>query len=163
MANIERKFLTELKNSFGAHGAFFYKVPDMPHFKGSRIRFDAEKPFDAFLKYHGNAVAIEAKYLSDFKAFGLRQLRPNQIEGLDGWSNGVPGTAFVFLNIRRKPNRLLEVSAANVMLVFEWTAFKAKGVYKKAELVQYSQVTGKAGKYDVTSFLDDLMIGHSES
>lgn len=78
----EQVMLTHMKKVFEEIGAFFYKIPDMPHMPGT-TRFDIEKPFDAFAVFKNRRMAIEAKALSRYQAFGIRHVRYCQEIGLD--------------------------------------------------------------------------------
>lgn len=154
--NRERNFLTELKNSFAKHNVFWFKIPDSPIYKGMKTRFTGAKPFDSFLVYSGVPVAIEAKYLSDFKSFGLKQLQPSQIENLERFENA-GGVSFIFLNVRRlaKPDNFQ--SYANKLLIFPWGEFKKrKKPFSMIELTDRKQWNGKNGLFPVKQFLKSL-------
>lgn len=133
----ERSFLTELKKSFQGCGAFFHKITDFPHFQGMATRFDLAKPFDAFVILGGRAIAIEAKSMNDFQAFGMRHLRDCQVKGLDEVS-AAHGEAYVFLNVRRAGNKEKGVTRVNRLFMFQWDYFKAHceyhGSFKKVVL-----------------------------
>jgi len=133
----ERSFLTELKKSFQARGAFFHKITDFPHFQGMATRFDMAKPFDAFVILGGRAIAIEAKSMNDFQAFGMRHLRDCQIKGLDEVAKAL-GECYVFLNIRRAGNKEKGIKRVNKLYMFGWDYFKHynehHGTFKKSQL-----------------------------
>ncbi|MEM4973609.1 MAG: hypothetical protein QXR87_07900, partial [Candidatus Hadarchaeales archaeon] len=59
----EARFIAEFRRGI-PRGAFFFKIPDLPVFRGSRLRFFGRRPFDAFMIYRGRVFAFE------FKQFG---------------------------------------------------------------------------------------------
>lgn len=130
----EKQFLTQLKASFQERGAFFFKIPDMPHFEGAKFRFDIPKPFDAIAQFAGQAFAIEAKVTTKIKAVGLRDLRQCQIDGLNEWQR-TGGKGFVFVYIWQQGRREIGLSAVYRVYIFPWEEFKAAGRYTKAELL----------------------------
>lgn len=148
----ERVFLTELRHSFEERGAFFFKIADLPHFAGAKFRFDLEKPFDAFLSYRGIPIAIEAKTLKSYAAFGS-QIRPSQIKGLDRFV-AAGGLGFIFVNIRSGKPRL------NRLLIFDWSKwgrdFSDGWTMKKAELECEPFLTGKNKRFDLAPWLTTL-------
>ncbi len=156
MAKVERKFLTEIKNSLKKDGAFFHKIPDMPHFAGSGFRFDLKKPFDAIALFFSHAIAIEAKYIPKHRAFGLKDLLPHQILGLDEW-HLAGGHSWVFLNVKQKKNAATNTPFINKVYTFEWGAFKAKGRYSKAELLACYSVDCQKGIYNLGPWLDEFL------
>lgn len=152
----EQAFLIELKNSFQKAKAFWFKIPDSPIYKGMQTKFTGAKPFDAILVYNGVPVAIEAKYLSDFKAFGMRQLQTSQIQNLEAFENA-GGQSYLFLNVRRKANPECFESYVNALLIFPWSEFKKrKKAYSKDELFSRKQWNGKKGLFPVKSFLNSI-------
>jgi hypothetical protein len=148
-AKRERVSLTELKHSFEDHGAFFFKIADLPHFPGAKMRFDLEKPFDAFVCHRGTPIAIEAKTMKSYTAFG-RQIRPSQIKGLNKFV-AAGGCGFIFLNIRSKKPRM------NRLLIFDWAKwgqdFSSGWTMKKKELERYPFINKKKGRFDLTAWL----------
>ncbi len=148
----ERGFLTELRHSFEENGAFFFKIADMPHFAGSRHRFDLEKPFDAFLCYKGKPIAIEAKTLTSYSAFGS-QIRGSQIKGLDAFVKA-GGRGFIFLNIRTKKPYM------NRLIIFDWEEygerFKSGWTMKKKELLCQQFRQGKKKRFLLRLWLTSL-------
>jgi len=149
----ERSFLTELGHSFTQAGAFWFKIPDLPHFKGSQFRFDAEKPFDAFASYMGLAIAIEGKSLRDYEAFGVSQLRQCQVDGLDRFVDEGNGLGFVMINVRQK-------AVFNRLIILDWSEHRSRltkhGSIKKAELTAMPFIDGFKGRYDLTPWLTNL-------
>lgn len=158
----ERQFLTELRHSFEDRGAFFYKLPDMPHFAGAGFRFDLDKPFDAFVVYSrrfgakGIPIAIEAKSLRRYAALGS-QIRPSQIKGLNGIT-AAGGRGFIFLNVRSNTPRM------NRLLILDWSLFgedftKGKTI-KKKDLQRMPFIEGqrinKKIRYDLSPWLTTL-------
>lgn len=148
----ERVFLTELRHSFEERGAFFLKIADLPHFSGAKMRFDLEKPFDAFLSYKGIPIAIEAKTLKSYSAFGS-QIRPSQIKGLDKFV-AAGGRGFIFVNIRSARPRL------NRLLIFDWATFGRDfsdgWTMKKKELMCEPFITGTKGRFDLEAWLKTI-------
>lgn len=135
----EREFLTDLKHSMREQGVWFHKIADMPHFAGSGARFDAAKPFDGIALWKGIPVAIEAKSLPEYRAFGLRDLRPNQIEGLDAFARA-GGASYVLLHIQGSRGALPK------MLWFNWGIWKpiwTKHSTGKAELGGREAITAE--------------------
>lgn len=148
----ESKFLTELKKSFWASGAFFYKISDSFH--GGAMRFDAPKPFDAFGCHKGVPMAIEAKAMTDYKAFGKTYLRDCQVKGLTEWSDA-GGKSFVFLNIRRGPKD--GVKRVNRLFIFPWEVIGGiSRNMKKSEIESWPYIEGKKGLFDLSNWLDAL-------
>jgi hypothetical protein len=145
----ERVSLTELKHSFEDQGAFFLKIADLPHFPGAKFRFDMEKPFDAFVCHRGTSIAIEAKTLKTYAAFGS-QIRSSQIKGLDSFV-AAGGCGFIFLNIRSKKPRI------NRLLIFDWSEwgrdFSNGWTMKKKELECQPFITGSKGRFDLAAWL----------
>lgn len=154
----ERSFLTELGHSFVDAGAFWFKIPDLPHFKGSQFRFDAEKPFDAFACYMGLAMAIEGKSLREYEAFGVSQLRQCQVDGLDCFLDNGGGASFVMINIKLKAT--LGTHRSNRLLILDWSEhrdrLKKHGSIKKAELMDMSYIEGSKGRFDLRPWLTSL-------
>ena len=152
--NREREFLVDLRGSFEEAGAFWHKIGDAPIFGGMKTRFTDSKPFDAMAIYKGVAIAIEAKYISDYKAFGVKTLRPSQIDGLESWSKS-GGRSFIFLNIRRMADKLSGTTRMNRMMIFEYEDLKYIGRnMKKVELLDIPYVEGKKGRFDISRFLE---------
>lgn len=147
MAN-EQTFLLDLKASFAKYGAFWFKIPDMPH--TGPTKFDVKKPFDAIARFNGRTHAIEAKFQKTYEAFGLRHLRPNQIKGLNDWQQQ-GGDAWVFLNIRRPTNHVTGERRCNNLIIFSWAEMKRRGknTFKKAELIKRTQFSFQKGHYPV--------------
>ncbi len=148
----EQTFTTDLKASFIKHGAFFFKIPDMPHGAGGMTSFDIKKPFDAVALYRGRAIAIEAKFLKEYKSFGLKDLRPNQIDGLNWWEMQ-GGESYVMLNVRRPNNPLTGSKRCNRLMIFPWKEFKNREKnYFKDELVKRIQWDYCKGEYPVIEY-----------
>lgn len=119
----EQVMLTRVKKAFDKGGAFFFKIPDMPHMGGA-TRFDIEKPFDAFAVYGTRMLAIEAKALPKMQAFGLRHIRYCQEVGLDAFL-AAGGESWVLVGVESR------------IIPLEWRALRQrfkKGSIKKAEL-----------------------------
>ena len=158
----EATFLRDLKKSFKEHmqGDFihFFKIPDMPHFKGSRTKFDIKKPYDCYCVYKGIPIAIEAKFMKDYRSFGLKDLRDNQIVGLEEMEKA-GGKSFVFLNVRRQRDYVTGAIPCNRLLIFPWKDFKNREKnYRKADLIKYPQTDYEKGRYSgVDEFLKEVL------
>lgn len=157
MPTRERIFTTELGHSFRERGAFFHKIMDMPHFQGAQFRFDIKKPFDVFACYLGIPIAIECKSITKFQKFGIKNLRPNQVIGLEAFSNA-GGSAFVFLNVRRRASIDDAISHTNRLYIFEWKELRAKEAYSKAELLTLPHIVGRKQRFNLDEFLVDLFL-----
>jgi len=144
----EANFLTELKHSFGQmENTFWLKISDFPHFQGMKTRFDAAKPFDAVAVIDGVPIAIEAKMLKSFQAFGLRHLRECQIDGLERWERA-GGKSYVFLNIRIKREK--GRPGFNGLYIFHWREFRSlEKSIKKAELEKMDFIRGCRKLFDM--------------
>lgn len=138
----EQAFLTALKKSFQNQGAFFYKIPDMPHVPG--LRFDMEKPFDAFAVHGTRRMAIEAKSLKGMQAFGLRHMRYCQEVGLDAFIEA-GGESWVFVDTGDRA----------IPLKWSWLRqrFAKEGSLKKAELSAMPFIPRVKGRYDLALWL----------
>ena len=73
-------FTKKMEAYFGS-GCFVYKIPDSP-MGGMGGRFLVPKPCDIVASVHGRMVGIEFKYRDKLCAFGVKDLRPSQVEGL---------------------------------------------------------------------------------
>ncbi len=104
----EAVFTTELKNSLIRHGAFAHKIADMPHFSGSKFRFDLRKPFDLFASYKGHPIAIENKMVKA-GSFFFKSIQPHQMDALERFQGKRSyGQSFIGINVRkRKINRCI--------------------------------------------------------
>jgi len=151
MSKRESTFLTHLRDSFHYHGAFFYKIPDMPHFAGMQTRFDSKKPFDVISAFRHHPIAIEAKVLRKYEAFGIRHLRDCQVDGLEDFLEN--GLSFVFLKIGQAPNKLEGIERLNRLLIFDWPWFRDKGVLKKDELEKWPFIDYHLGRYEIRDWL----------
>lgn len=131
MAKKEAVFTTNFGKSFEEAGGFFHKIADMPHFGGSNFRFDRKKPFDLIINYLGVVFVAEIKSIPRPKSFGIKNLLPHQIEGLNSWErNG--GKSFVILHISEF------FTGKNVCMLFPWAEFKLKGRYTAKDLGNYT-------------------------
>lgn len=161
----EREFLTQLKASFLERGVFFFKIPDMPHFKGAQFRFDIPKPFDAIANYAGQAFVIEAKVTSRFKSFTLKDLRPSQIEGLEAWTR-TGGKAFVFIYVWQQGRPEQCRTPIYRLLVYPWEQLRDDKRISRAQMAcsrHYPRERKlKDGKpvyrFNVDQFLIDLIM-----
>jgi len=160
LAKPEQTFLTELKKSFIHYGAFFHKIADSLHHPAMKSRFDLPKPFDAIAAFAGTPIAIEAKVLRKYEAFGVRHLRPCQVEGLDWFAEN--GSSYVFLNIRHAGNKAEGIKRINRLYMFEWGDFKRREVIKKNEFDQFLYIDKKDGIFPIVdwlAFLDARRLG----
>jgi len=151
MANPERTFLLELRDSFARYDAFWHKISDMPHFAGTKSRFDLPKPFDAFIAFQGRPIAIEAKVLRKYEAFGVRHLRECQRDGLDAFANH--GESWVFLNIRNSGDATKGIKRINRLLIFRWSWFRDHGTVKKADLLEWPYIDKAGGVFPLGDWL----------
>lgn len=144
----EMAFTTEFKRPFKKRGHFFYKIPDSP----SAMKFMISKPFDAFACVDGLSVAMEIKVLKGYQAFGMRHLRPNQIEGLEKHSKS--GQSYVILEVHagRGDYRLL---------FWRWDVFKDlceknNGSIKKPllESMPFEQTNGEG--YELNALFESI-------
>lgn len=155
----EAIFNTELKNSLIEAGATAHKIPDMPTGRGVGMRFNPEKPCDLFFIYKRIGGLIEGKQIKKFEAFGLRNLRPNQIRALDdNAKKGNPG--FVFLNIRVSASE--GVKAENRLIIFEWKKWRKNWEIESIPatvLKDFPFIQGKHGRFNLTEFLQEVKNG----
>lgn len=139
----EKNFLTKFKNSLLSEGIYAYKIPDSM----SGERFMMKRPYDMVAAPSGKFMAIEAKYQSDFKAFGIKNLAEHQVESLNKvLSMGCQAT--VILGIF-KPR------VHDYLLVFPFSKLVEKGTYYKNELIEYPRTSCKKGLYDLTLFIEE--------
>ena len=143
----EQQLLTELKASFESFGAFFYKIPDMPHLGGA-TRFDTEKPFDAFSVFRKRRMAIEAKAISRYRAFALSDIRYSQEVGLTEFE-AAGGESWVFLGI--------DVAEGDQrLLIFNWNWLIKRlreSSIKKKELEKIPYIARFNKRFDVSAWL----------
>jgi len=154
----EKDFLTDLKHSFEMHGAFWHKIADSPVSMIRGARFEKAKPFDAISVYRGIPIAIEAKFIPDYKAFGIKSLRPSQVEGLTRFVNS-GGLGFVFLNIRRTADKLRQIRRLNRLMIFQFGEvgmLEGGSNLRKTELEEYPYIEGSKKRYDLSEFLNGL-------
>jgi hypothetical protein len=147
----EKVFLTELRDSFVKYDAFFHKISDSFHGPGSAMRFDIPKPFDVFVAFQGTPMAIEAKVLRKYEAFGVRHLRDCQQEGLDSFARH--GTSWVFLNIRHSGDKMNNIKRINRLLIFNWEWLKKEGTVKKVDLLEWPFIDKAGGVFPLGDWL----------
>ena len=89
-------------------------------------------------------MAIEAKAIQGYKAFGVKDLSPHQRQALDDFDKA-GGCSLVALNVRepRKFNRCL---------FFTWPQFKLMGTWRKQALEDYPYIEAKRGEFDLSEF-----------
>jgi len=149
----EKTFLTELRHSFEELGCFWYKITDSPVSALLGSRFESAKPFDAILVYEGIPIAVEAKSLKDYQAFGLRHLRPSQVKGLEDFE-AAGGRSLVLVNIRRAASRASGVKRLNQLMAFHWPELRDRGEsFKKGEMIERRQWTGTKKRFPVGEIL----------
>lgn len=142
----EQKFLTELGHSFADIGYYAYKIPDIPFAKG--LRFNPSKPFDMLVV--GLDLQIEAKSISKWEAFGMRHLRPSQIEGLNA-SEASQGNPYVFLNVRITASKSEGIKRENRLYIFGWSSFKKlKTSIKAKDLKEINYIEGHKNRFDLS-------------
>jgi hypothetical protein len=112
-----------------------------------QTKFTAAKPFDAIAVMNGTPVAIEAKYLPEYKAFGHRHLRESQKTGLDDFQRA-GGQSYVFLNIRN--------TGVNDMLIIPWIWLQGDSIKKDRLLVWAHKTVGFKKRYNIEPF--ELMV-----
>lgn len=108
MIKKEAKFYKIIKNTCSVFGAFYYKIPDAYGFKpADGSRFLLSKPYDLIFVYNGFTFHTEVKYLSEIKAFSVKNLRESQIKALTEISKNqsVYTTPLVVLGIY-KPRKM---------------------------------------------------------
>ena len=136
--------MTDLGRSFRDAGAFFYKIPDMPHLPGA-ARFDTEKPFDAFAVYAHRRFAIEAKALDGYQAFGLRHLRHCQEVGLNDFDRS-GGESWVFV--------LVELPSEQRLIMLPWHTVRDRAhSLKKVQMEAKPYLKRAKGRYEVGEWL----------
>lgn len=133
----EKQFTAEIMHTLSQAGIWAYKLSDSPtSWTMSKTRFTPEKPCDILSCVRGKFVAIETKQIKSFKAFGLYDMRPSQIESLDAIVE-VGGRGFVFLNIRLPNDFRTGQKRDNRLVVFDWVYLRerfAKGSIKAKEV-----------------------------
>lgn len=154
MAGNEKDFLGELKTAFEGLGAYWYKIPDSPVYKGMGTRFNCPRPFDALCILDGIPIAIEAKFQNSFSAFGLKNIRESQFHGLTSFE-AAGGKAFVALNIHIKP--VDGRARVNRLILFDWAEFRnLKQNFSTAELKQLAYCKGSRGTFDLNDLYAEI-------
>jgi len=146
----ESIFTTEIVNSFKALDCWAYKIPDFPQSILTGARFNPEKPFDIVAFIQGSGIAIEGKMFKKFEAFGLRHMRPSQIETFDRLIDKRNAKCFVFLNIRQATPRI------NRLIILDWSQWRhrlRKDSIKKPELMELSYIQGSKKHFDLSHFV----------
>ena len=160
----ETKFLTELKQSFNEQGCFAIKIGDTPMASG--LRFTTQKEFDMVVCIKCMYVAIEAKFLGSFSAFGKNKMRDHQIEYLDKVVDA-GGEAFVFLNVRFKGEKDKGIKRTNKCFIFQWDALKEYwqdyGTIKKKDLELMMGIDGAKQRYDLSEFIKNFEVWNEPS
>ncbi len=142
----ERNFTNELKATFrDISDTFYHKIADMPHFPGSKMRFDVKKPFDIFAVVRGEPLAIEAKMIKKWQPFGLKELRSHQIEALDAFAEA-GGSSYVYLNVRI-PYIKDKQQRENRLIIFDWDYLKAADRIPTKTLKTLTYIQGTKGTF----------------
>lgn len=101
----EQRFGLEVRNSFRRiPGAFYFKIPDLPVFRGSRFRFGGRRPFDAFAVVGGKTLVMEYKVLRG-RTLPFSVLAPHQERALRE-AERAGARAYVLVNYRGKGRNL---------------------------------------------------------
>lgn len=156
----ESIFTTELKKSFQSYSCFAHKISDMPHFAGKKTRFDKPKPFDLFVGFKGYFIPIECKQMRKPGSFGLKDMRPAQIEGLDKCIE-TGNDAWVMLNLRMPAgiyNKKIKFNNLDRLLIFPWGEVKEEESFNFEKLLKrrfYKKFTTNGVRvYSLTEFLE---------
>lgn len=157
----ESTFTTALKKSLlECPSVFFHKIMDMPHFAGTKSRFDSKKPFDVIMVHRGVPIALEIKTQKGLGAFSLKnRLAPHQIEALENFHN-CGGKSYVILNQFRAAEK--GVPRVNHFIFFRWSDIReralAGGSIKAAELKEMTHYPGTGKGFQVDEFLADTLV-----
>jgi len=141
----ERQLSSLFKKSCAADGFMYVDIPDGAGMVGA--------PMDGILCYGGRFVGIEHKRHTCFKAFHPRELRDNQVRGLNA-CEASGGTAVVTLMIWI-PNK------TNIIMWWDWNEFKyltndLTTSIKKADIEARAFATMTNKKYHLDSFYEFL-------
>ena len=147
----ESHFVSEVMRSLKKFGVWAYKIGDMPRFQ--LMRFQQNKPFDIVAcNSYGQFVAIECKQIKKWKPFGMKEMRPNQIESLDAISRFEKAIPLVFLNIRIPADRSKKQKRENRLIIMPWKYLKEKIRFSKKDLQQHEYVDGSKGYFDLMAW-----------
>lgn len=118
---------SEIVRSLKALGAWAYKIADFPTQKTmSLTRFTVTKPCDIIAGYRGYILPIEGKLIKKRGSFGMKDMRPAQVENLDKLIEA-GCDAWVFLNLRVPAGTLFKGSVyprQDKLLIFAWNQFR---------------------------------------
>lgn len=103
----ERELCNVLGKTINTDGFEYVNIPDSAGM--------IEMPYDGVLNYQGSYISIEAKRMTDYKAFNPKMLRDSQIRGLTH-TTATHGTALVVLFIWK-------ARTYNRMFYWEWRDF----------------------------------------
>jgi len=127
-----------------------YKIPDLP---GPTTK----KPFDIVASIGGKSVAIESKFLKDYKRFGREIFRPHQFQALTKFSLS-GGRTFLFLNIRTPTHS--EYGYMNKLIIIDfkamYSAFYSGQTITKTQLKMANYIPGKKGLFDLSDFCKSI-------
>jgi penicillin-binding protein-related factor A (putative recombinase) len=155
----ESQFNTEVLRSLQENGAWAYKIADQPtSWTAHATRFTPDKPCDIVAIYRGTGFIVEGKQIKKFEAFGANKIRPSQIKNMDEVVDK-GGRAFVFLNIRIKAVKGVS-SHENRLVILDWSKLRdtfQTGSIKAKELKELSYIEGFKDRFDLKSFLQDLV------
>jgi hypothetical protein len=152
-------FISEVMKSLRTAGCWAFKIPDMPQSFIQNVegmRFNPPKPCDIVSCYRGSMVAIECKLMKKISAFGMKQIRPSQVENLEKVSNA-GGAALIFLNVRVSANKTLGIKRMNRLIPFVWNDFKKiteNGIIRGKDLPSLQYIEGYKGEFKLGEYLD---------
>jgi hypothetical protein len=141
----EVDFCTKVKNSLIALGAWAYKIPDSPIFKGNAQSFTPAKPCDLVAGINGRLVLIECKVIKRLSQFKLSLFRPSQIETFENIKRN--GLAYAFVLHHKSAWKPSE-------RIHDLYIVKNVGVLREATLVNYEPMGRVGGHYDLREFCD---------
>lgn len=142
----EQIFVSEVIASLRDHGAWAYKIPDMPtSWVSRRTRFTPAKPCDIVAAFHGKFIAIECKQMKQWKSFPISSLRESQVQALDDLHyQGARASVFLNVRIAKEENRLI---------IFEWGWLKTQKSIHAKMLKELPYIDGKRGRFNLGGFL----------
>ena len=155
----EKKFVSEVVNSFIDRGVMAYKIPDLPIFFGSKMRFAPKKPFDIVVDCSGRFVAIECKFKNGYQAFGLRDFVKkdksgkevnNQIKNLLNHER-----SYIFLNvfIPRQVNSLYIIGQKWMRRILKGESIKALDLKEMHVFEEENVIEGCNNGYYLSKFI----------
>lgn len=140
-----------VRYSFERIGAWAYKIPDAPRYKGQQRMSPVARPFDLTICYEGQYHALELKFLRDYQAFGRRHLRESQVEHLDAVENA-GGSSWVGAVVC-VPRRFCR------LILWPWREFPQRSMRKSAleGLRGVDRQSNEGGRYywDLDQFTEE--------